>query len=136
MDTKEYIEQFRKKDALGSLFEPKVVSLTKDTCVMEYVASPAHYNPNGILHGGALYTVMDSSQGLLVHYFLDESFTSAATGTATIKYLAPILSGTITITTTVKEKQNRKIFVDSVATDASGKKVATLEEIWIMLRGQ
>ncbi|MCM0606317.1 MAG: PaaI family thioesterase [Xanthomonadaceae bacterium] len=128
-----YIQWFKNTDKLGEIFSPKIVSLSETECLYEYTVIPAHFNPSGILHGGALYTVMDSSQGLFVHYILDDSFKAAATGTATIKYLAPLKSGVVKIRTYLKEKSGRKLFVNSVATDESGREVATLEEIWIAI---
>ena len=41
-----------------------------------------HCNPSGILHGGALFSVMDSGRGAFVHYIIDEKWTYAATGGA------------------------------------------------------
>lgn len=137
-DPRSYIESFKKTDRMGSIFEPTIVSLSSEECIYEYEVNPAHYNPNGILHGGALYTIMDSSQGMFVHFLLndlDPLFKAAATGTATIKYLAPLRSGKVRIRTWLKEKQGRKIFVNSTATDESGKEVAALEEIWIGILG-
>ncbi len=131
-DPTQYIKRFQEMDSLGSIFKSEVVSISDEECIVEYEASPNHYNPNGVLHGGALYSVMDSSQGAYVHFWLDrETYKFAATGTATIKYLAPIFKGKVKIRTWLKEQKDRKIYVNSEAFDDSGKKVATLEEIWI-----
>ena len=59
----DYIQGFMEKDKLGKNFNSRFVSITKDECIYEYDFDPNHTNPNGILHGGALYSVMDSSQG-------------------------------------------------------------------------
>lgn len=129
----EYTKRFVEKDKMGATIGARFVSLTLRECVYEYDVSESHYNPNGILHGGALYTVMDSAQGMFVHAILDDKFKAAATGTSTIKYLAPVKSGTVKIITTLIEKKERKIFVASKAFDQSGVQVADLEEIWIAL---
>ena len=131
MSPQEFAKFFEKTDRLGALFGNKMISISKDECLCEYQVSPEHFNPNGILHGGALYSVMDSSEGAFVHFTLDEKFKYAATGTSTIKYKAPVTSGKIRIRTWLKEIQNRKLFVCSSATDESGLEVAQLEEIWI-----
>lgn len=132
-DAESYAAQFITQDKLGALLNAKFISLTPTECVYEYEVNPNHLNPNGILHGGALFTIMDSSQGMLMHFILDGAFKAAATGTATIKYFVPIQSGTIRIHTMLEERQNRKYFISSVAKDMSGKQVALLEEIWIGL---
>lgn len=130
-DVASFIRFFETNDFLGKVFQHKIIALDEEKCTSEYQVDPRHFNPNGILHGGALYSVMDSAQGAFIHYILDEKFKYASTGTATIKYLAPVFSGKVIIMTKLKEIQNRKIFISSVATDESGKEVAQLEEIWI-----
>lgn len=130
---KEYIEAFVANDRLGSKFNARPISLNTEECVYEYEAGEEDYNPKGILHGGALYAVMDSSQGMLMHYILDDTFKTAATGTATVKYLAPVRSGKITIRTKLISRERRKFFVHSDAVDANGNAVATLDEIWIAI---
>jgi uncharacterized protein (TIGR00369 family) len=135
-DPKPFIERFEKSDGLGRLFGAKILSLTETECTYEYETLSSHFNPYGILHGGTLYSIMDSSQGLLIHYLLesmDPSFKAAATGTATIKYLAPVRNGKIFIRTILKERQGRKVFMSSVAEDGSGNRLAELEEIWIAI---
>ncbi len=132
-DLKAYIEHFVNKDKFGALMGGQFVSIDSSECIFQYEVNPQHFNPNGILHGGALYGVMDSSQGMFIHFILDDAFKAAATGTATIKYLAPLTSGRVKIRTFLKERQGRKYFINSVATDAAGKEVATLEEIWIAM---
>jgi len=126
-----YIEHFEQKDRMGSLFKMKITEVNAQECLCEYTVQEAHFNPNGILHGGALYTVMDSSQGAFIHLNLDPQFKYAATGTATIKYLAPVREGKVLIRTWFKEIQGRKHFVSSEAKNEKGDVLATLEEIWI-----
>jgi uncharacterized protein (TIGR00369 family) len=132
-DPTAFIDFFKANDRLGAIFGVQIISLNNSECICEYKVSPDHFNPNGILHGGALYSAMDSSQGAFVHFTLDPAFFAAATGTATIRYQAPVRQGIIRIRTWLKEKQNRKIYVCSTATDQNGQEVATLEEIWIAM---
>ena len=130
-DLKHFIEHFEKKDHLGSLFNMKITKVDSTECLCEYTVQEAHFNPNGILHGGALYAVMDSSQGAFIHFNLDPQFKYAATGTAVIKYLAPVREGKVSIRTWFKEIQGRKHFINSEAKNEKGDVLATLEEIWI-----
>ena len=129
----EYIKNFLVTDRLGKIFNGRCTSISTEECLYEYDFNGEHTNPNGILHGGALFTVMDSSQGALIHYDLDKKYQAAATGTATIRYFAPVTSGTVKIRTYKKSTEGRKVFVNSVATDESGKEVAVLEEVWICI---
>lgn len=127
-------EAFVANDRLGALLGLKFVSLSHDTCIYEYEAEEGHHNPGGTLHGGALFTAMDTSQGMLVFSRLTPPHSVAATGTATIKYLAPVHRGTIRIQSTLERWEGRKLFVHSEATDAAGTRVAVLDEIWITLQ--
>ena len=132
MNAAEYLKSFDEHNHMGNLFDHQFISLNDKECISEYTVSAKHFNPNGILHGGALFTLMDTSQGAFVHFTIDRSkFKYAATGTATIKYAAPVIGGKIRIETRYKDIQNRKLFVVSEAFDEKGLLVATMEEIWI-----
>ncbi len=131
MNTHDYIKGFEARDKMGSLLGHKLISLTDQECISEYQTQPEHFNPNDILHGGALYTVMDSAQGAFVHFNLEPQFKYASTGTSTIKYLAPVFKGLIKIKTQFKNTENRKIFICSEAYNEQNVLVATLDEIWI-----
>jgi uncharacterized protein (TIGR00369 family) len=130
---KDYIDSFSKRDGLGTLLGCKFLSISSQECIYEYEARPEHYNPNGNLHGGALFSAMDSSQGAFIHYILESKYKYAATGTATVRFLAPVQEGTLRIRTWLKGTERRKMFVSSTAVDQSGNEVATLEEIWIAI---
>ena len=129
----QYAKDFEGADALGDLLGAKFISVNDKECLYEYEAQEGHYNPNGILHGGALYSVMDSSQGAFVHFILDPQYKFAATGTATIRYNAPVTRGKIKIRTWLEKIERRKMFIQSSATDSKGTEVATLDEIWIAI---
>ena len=133
-DLETCLKEFAATDRMGSLIGGRALSLNETECVFEYTVNPNHFNPNGILHGGALFSVMDSSQGLFVYWILDPQYPAAATGTAIIKYLLPVRSGKITIHTKLKEIQGRKIMVSSVALNEQKQPVAELEEIWVAFK--
>lgn len=132
-DRDAFVANFVRNDGLGAVVGARFVSLSDTECVYEYYAKPGHHNPNRILHGGALFTAMDSSQGMFVCSFESEFAGPPATGTATIKFLAPVSSGRILIRTTLSRREGRKLFVHTDATDETGKTVATMDEVWIYL---
>jgi len=131
--TNDYLTNFKSKDKLGNLLGAVPLEISKEKCVYEYEVNANHYNPNGTLHGGALFTVMDTCQGAFIHFILDEKYKYAATGTATIRYLAPLFQGKVQLITTLKNSDNRKLILITIARDESGKIVAELEEIWIAI---
>ena len=133
MKDQEFIRQFAAKDRMGALLGVRILSIGQEECVGEYTVSPAHFNPNGILHGGALYTALDSCQGAFVHFNLDPQWRAAATGTATIRYEAPVTAGRVTLRTWLERAEGRKLFVNSEAKSESGQLLASLAEIWITI---
>jgi acyl-coenzyme A thioesterase PaaI-like protein len=78
----DYIAAFESADRLGAMIGAKCVSLSDSECIYAYEVSSQHYNPNELLHGGALFTVIDSSHGMFMHYILDERFWSRREGVA------------------------------------------------------
>jgi uncharacterized protein (TIGR00369 family) len=126
-------DAFVREDRFGRFVGARLVSVNESECVYEYEVNPAHFNPNNILHGGVLFSVMDSSQGMLVH-FPPKAAGFAATGTATIRYLAPVRQGKITVRTRIDRWEGRKGFVVSEAFSDDGALVARLEEIWIRMK--
>lgn len=128
----DYIAAFESSDRLGRVVGAKCISLSESRCIYEYQASSEHYNPNALLHGGALFTVMDSSQGMFMHYILDERFDCAVTGTATVRYEKSVGEGTVEVRTFLDRREGRKYVLRSEARQ-SGQRVATLDEIWIAL---
>lgn len=132
-DATAFARQFESKDRLGALLGGRVLHLSAGECTYEYVVKQEHFNPNGILHGGALYSVMDSSQGAFLHFILESEYRFAATGTSTIRYLAPMKEGKIRIRTWLEGKERRKYFVRSSATNEAGLEIATLDEVWIAI---
>lgn len=130
-DLEAYKNLFSTEDKLGRLFAMRITELTPTECWVEYTVKPEHFNPNGILHGGALYSVMDSGQGAFVHFILDEKYRFAATGTSTIRYTQPVTEGLIKIRTWLEKTEGRKLFIRSTAFNKDSQIVAELEEIWI-----
>jgi len=118
---------------MGALVGARFVSLVDGVCTYEYEAREDHYNPGGMLHGGALFSVMDSSQGMLV-YSIVTAPDLAVTGTATIRYLAPVRRGRIVVSTRVTGSDGRKLFVRSEASDERATMVAALDATWIVTR--
>jgi acyl-coenzyme A thioesterase PaaI-like protein len=133
IDADEYLRVFSERDVFGTRVGHRYVSISRDECISEYTALPEHANPNGIVHGGALYSAMDSAQGAYMHFILDDTFSFAATGTATIRYDSPLRNETVRIRTRLERTEGRKFFIASEATVAD-KRVALLNEIWIAVQ--
>jgi len=74
-------------------------------------------NPNGVLHGGVIYSLADTGMAGALHTSLDEG-ESCATVDISIVYLAAVTSGTITCDTRLVHRSKRIAILQSeVAND-------------------
>jgi len=129
-----YLKFINEADEMGKTIGHKLISIDQNQCISEYQVNPKHFNPNKILHGGALFSCMDSAQGAFIHYVLPDDLQYAVTGTATIKYIQPVTQGSIRIKTWIERQEGKKIYVESEAKDQNGHALAQLSEIWIAVR--
>ena len=92
--------------------------------IWHYRVDPAHFNPNGVLHGGVVMALLDTAMGyaLAARVAPDGRFNAAAEQTT--RFLAPIRAGTITVEATVLKAGKRLAVVESRATDDAGQLVA------------
>lgn len=70
-----------------------------------------HYNANGVVHGGALFTLADTGMGVALHTTLapDES---CATIDIKINYLRPVIGDRVVCTSSVVHKGNRTAYLE------------------------
>jgi len=85
---------------------------------------PDILNPHGVLHGGAVYTMVDYSMGGAVMSMLPPG-EICATIEIKISYLAGVRGGVLTCETDVIKRGRRVAFLESRVTDDAGKLVAT-----------
>jgi uncharacterized protein (TIGR00369 family) len=90
------------------------------SAVWEYVVDPAHFNPNGVLHGGVLMALLDTAMGHAVAEMVvpDGRFNAAAQ--MNVHFFAPIRDGVIRATGRVRKLGKRLAVVDGEATDEDG----------------
>ncbi|MBL8020810.1 MAG: PaaI family thioesterase [Leptospirales bacterium] len=120
-------------DHFGKLLGLKLVSISPDECLYEYNPTDEHHNPNGVLHGGALYSAMDSCQGALVHFTLDWDIENGTTAESTIRYRRPHRLGPIAIRSRIVERKRKIVYVETFAHNEPGELLAELHEKWMLL---
>jgi len=81
-------------------------------------------NPHGVLHGGAVYTMVDYGMGGAVVSVLP-SDEICATIEIKISYLASVRGGVLTCDTNIIKRGRKVVFLESRVTDDAGKIVAT-----------
>lgn len=116
-------------DALGIVCEVREPGRSR----MRLEVDPAWHNPHGVLHGGVIYTLVDSSMGIAVKPSLPED-ELCTTIEAKISYLAPVREGTLTVETEVVRQGRNIAFTESKVTDSTGKLVATGSGSMFILR--
>ena len=102
---------------------------------MRMEIDPIWHNPNGVLHGGVIYTMVDYSMGSAVQPDLPEG-EHCATIEAKINYLSAVREGTLTVDTEVVKQGRNIAFTESKVTDDKGKLVATGSGTIFIIRAQ
>jgi acyl-CoA thioesterase len=92
--------------------------------VYQLEVTPELLNPHGVLHGGAVYVMVDYSMGGATMSVLPAG-DICATIEVKISYLASVRGGTLTAVTEIIKRGRRVVFLESKVTDAGGKLVAT-----------
>jgi uncharacterized protein (TIGR00369 family) len=92
--------------------------------IWEYRVDPAHFNPNGALHGGVVMALLDTAMGFAVAArMLPEGRFNAAAEMST-RFLAPVRAGTLRAEATLLKAGKRLAVVEARATDDQGVLVA------------
>jgi acyl-CoA thioesterase len=86
--------------------------------------TPELLNPHGVLHGGAVYTMVDYSMGGATMSVLPAG-DICATIEIKINYLAGVRDGTLVCDTAVVKRGRRVVFLESRVSDERGQLVAT-----------
>lgn len=94
---------------------------------------PELLNPHGVLHGGAVYVMVDYSMGGATMAVLPPG-DICATIEIKISYLASVRSGTLTANTSIIKQGSRVVFLESKVTDEDGRAVATASGSFAVIR--
>ena len=95
--------------------------------------APELLNPHGVLHGGAVYVMVDYSMGGATMSALPEG-EICATIEIKISYLASVRGGTLTCSTGIIKQGRSVVFLESRVTDAAGQIVATATGSFAVIR--
>lgn len=111
---------------ISSHLDMVITTVEHGSVTFEGRPGESHYNPIGMVHGGYVSTLLDSTVGCSVHSMLP-----AGTGYTSIElkvnFLRPISaeSGPLTSTGRVTKLGRRVAFAEAEVVDANGKAVAT-----------
>ena len=116
-------------DALGIISESQEPGRAR----MRLTVDPAWHNPNGVLHGGVIYTMVDTSMGIAVERGLPDG-EHCTTIEVKVNYLAAVREGTLVVETEVVKQGRNIAFTESKVTDETGRLVATGSGSMFILR--
>ncbi|MEX1254554.1 MAG: PaaI family thioesterase [Dehalococcoidia bacterium] len=100
---------------------------------MRLTVNPMWANPNGILHGGVVYTLIDYSMGGAVQTSLPAGDFCASINVA-VSYLAPVRDGALVVDTEVVRQGRSIAFVESKVRDDAGRLIATASGTMFIFR--
>jgi uncharacterized protein (TIGR00369 family) len=100
-------------------FVPREVGGGK--AMWEYTVDPAHYNTNGVLHGGILMALLDTAMGQAVADLVAPTGRFNVAAQLNIHFLLPIKSGLVRARAEVKKVGKRLAVVEAEATDDAGR---------------
>ena len=91
------------------------------TATWEYTVDPAHYNTNGVLHGGILMALLDTAMGHAVAELVAPTGRFNAAAQFNIHFFYPIKAGLVRARAQVKKLGKRLAVVEAEATDEAGR---------------
>ena len=94
------------------------------TATWEYAVNKAHFNPNGVLHGGVLMSLLDSAMGHAVSLLVVPQGRINAAAQFNINFLEPIRAGTISARGAVVKLGRRTAVAEGRAFNEHGLVVA------------
>lgn len=107
-------------DMLGIVSEQKSPGRAR----LRLTVDSTWHNPNGVLHGGVVYTLIDYSMGGAVKQSLGPG-EHCATIDAHVQYLSSVREGTLWVDTTVVKQGRNVAFTESKVWDNAARLIAT-----------
>lgn len=108
---------------LQSLLGMVVDTIEPGRAVARVTVGGTHLNPNGVVHGGVLFTMIDTAMGMATMSLLGEG--QCASIEIHIRFLRPTSSGHLEALASVVRHGRRVIHLESRVEDEAGNLVAT-----------
>jgi uncharacterized protein (TIGR00369 family) len=103
------------------------------TVTWEYTVDRAHYNPNGVLHGGVVMSLLDTAMGHVVSEVVVPQGRFNAAAQFNIHFLLPIRAGTIRAQATLLKIGKRTAVVEGRAFDETDAVLAIATATHVLL---
>ncbi|ALO25871.1 hypothetical protein LEP1GSC137_4351 [Leptospira borgpetersenii str. Noumea 25] len=137
-NTKEFTAYFQEQDRFSHKIGYKILSVSPGKSEYEIEVDDSFFNPVKIVHGGALFSAMDSSAGAAMAAWIRSSnlkYKFMATATAEIKYRKSVTKGKVRIKSEITEQKRSIVKLTSQAFDEEESLVAELFSTWVVKLG-
>ncbi|EKR17130.1 conserved hypothetical protein [Leptospira interrogans serovar Manilae] len=134
-NTQEFAEYFQKQDRFSHKIGYKILSVSPGESEYEISVDDTFFNPVNIVHGGALFSAMDSSAGAAMAAWIrssDLKYKFMATASAEIKYRKSVTKGKIRIQSKITDQKRSIVKLHSQAFDEEENLVAELFSTWVV----
>ena len=103
------------------------------TAVVALAVDDRHLNPNGVVHGGVVFTMVDTAMGRATLSVLDEGCRCASIEVS-VRYLRPVVEGRLVATATVLRAGRRIVHLEgAVHVDGDDRPVAVVQSSFAVL---
>lgn len=109
---------------LGQFIGMTIERPSPGVAVARAAANATHHNPHGFVHGGIVFTLVDTSMGAAVMSMLPGG-QRCSTIECQVRFLRPVVDADLVCTTTVVKPGRRVFHLESKVTTGDGKTVAT-----------
>lgn len=86
---------------------------------------PDHLNPNGVVHGAVLFTLVDTAMGKATMSVIDEPDHFCASVEVSLRFIRPAATGRITATASVVRRGRNLVHLDARVVADDGRLIAT-----------
>ena len=108
---------------LGDFIGMELLRPTPGTAVARVRVSETHHNPHGYVHGGVVFTLVDTSMGAAVMSMLPEG-QRCSTIECQVRFLRPVVNAELLCESTVIKPGRRVFHLESRVTTSEGEIVA------------
>lgn len=129
----------RRPLALGTPFGPLAFvprAVGPGSASWAYQVDPAHYNPNGVLHGGVVMALLDSAMGHAVAALVVPEGAFNAAAQISVNFLEPVRSGSIVAHAKVRKRGKRLAVVEAEAVGDDGRVIAIATATHSIIQGK
>ena len=96
---------------------------------------PQHANPNGVVHGAVLFTLVDTAMGKATMSVLDEPGVYCASIEVSLRFIRPAVSGRLHATASVVKRGRSLAHLEARVTGDDGRVIATAAGTFAILGG-